>query len=219
MGHREQLLAGAKRCLYERGYARTTARDIVAASGTNLASIGYHFGSKEALLNAAVMEAFEEWGEELERVMPGDGDTGDGDQDQLVAMWTRVTKSFMSRRPLLVASIEAFAQAEHAPELRQQLADDYERARTAMAEAVAPRDAGEGGRVARAVGSLHLALLAGLSLQWLLDDERAPSGQDMADALRLLSRALDDEQMATAAVMIDGAGATSGSADPVVHEA
>ena len=30
-----------------------TARDIVAASGANLASIGYHFGSKEALLSAA----------------------------------------------------------------------------------------------------------------------------------------------------------------------
>ncbi|NHW87893.1 helix-turn-helix transcriptional regulator, partial [Escherichia coli] len=46
MGHRERLLAGARNCLYERGYTRTTARDIVAASDTNLASIGYHFGSK-----------------------------------------------------------------------------------------------------------------------------------------------------------------------------
>ncbi|MGH3839469.1 MAG: TetR family transcriptional regulator, partial [Pseudonocardiaceae bacterium] len=41
MGHREALLDGARRCLLERGYARTTARDLVAASGTNLASIGY----------------------------------------------------------------------------------------------------------------------------------------------------------------------------------
>lgn len=49
MGHREDLLEGAKRCLLEKGYARTTARDIGAASGTNLASIGYHYGSKEAL--------------------------------------------------------------------------------------------------------------------------------------------------------------------------
>ena len=31
MGHREDLLAGAKRSLYEKGYAGTTARDIVAA--------------------------------------------------------------------------------------------------------------------------------------------------------------------------------------------
>jgi len=53
MGHREDLLAGAVRCLREKGYAHTTARDIVAASGTNLASIGYHYGSTKALLNAA----------------------------------------------------------------------------------------------------------------------------------------------------------------------
>src|SRR3712207_8498210 len=74
MGHREKLLAGAKRCLYERGYGRTTARDIVEASGTNLASIGYHFGSKEALLNAAMIEAVGEWGEELERGLLADAD-------------------------------------------------------------------------------------------------------------------------------------------------
>ena len=49
MGHKEDLLDGAKRMLLERGYANTTARDIVAASKTNLASIGYHFGSKEQL--------------------------------------------------------------------------------------------------------------------------------------------------------------------------
>ena len=52
MGHREDLLEGAKRCLLEKGYGRTTARDLVQASGTNLASIGYHYGSKDALLRA-----------------------------------------------------------------------------------------------------------------------------------------------------------------------
>lgn len=65
MGHREDLLEGAKRCLLEKGYARTTARDIVAASGTNLASIGYHYGSKGALLNLAFLKVTEEWGDVL----------------------------------------------------------------------------------------------------------------------------------------------------------
>ncbi len=61
MGHREDLLAGARRCLEKRGYARTTARDLVAESGTNLASIGYHFGSKEALMNEAVARSVVAW--------------------------------------------------------------------------------------------------------------------------------------------------------------
>ena len=33
MGNREDLLAGAKKCLYEKGYARTTARDIAPRPG------------------------------------------------------------------------------------------------------------------------------------------------------------------------------------------
>ena len=68
MGNREALLAGARQCLYERGYARTTAH-IAAAAGVSLAAIGYHFGSKEALLNAAMMNATGEWAEQLERVL------------------------------------------------------------------------------------------------------------------------------------------------------
>jgi AcrR family transcriptional regulator len=32
MGNREALLEGARECLSERGYARTTARDIAAAA-------------------------------------------------------------------------------------------------------------------------------------------------------------------------------------------
>src|SRR6516225_8755418 len=61
MGNREALLAGAKRCLIEKGYARTTARDIAAASGVSLAAIGYHFGSKDALMNQAIYEFVGEW--------------------------------------------------------------------------------------------------------------------------------------------------------------
>ena len=55
MGHREDLLDGAADCLYTKGFGRTTARDVVAVSGTNLASIGYHFGSKDALLTEAAV--------------------------------------------------------------------------------------------------------------------------------------------------------------------
>ncbi|MEN1888177.1 TetR/AcrR family transcriptional regulator [Streptomyces mirabilis] len=65
MGHREDLLEGAKRCLLEKGFVRTTARDIVKESGTNLASIGYHYGSKDALLTQAFVELVQEWGEKF----------------------------------------------------------------------------------------------------------------------------------------------------------
>ncbi len=183
MGHREKLLAGAKRCLYERGYGRTTARDIVEASGTNLASIGYHFGSKEALLNAAMMEAVGEWGEELERILLADADEDADPMERFEAVWTRVIESFEAHRPALVASFEAFVQAEHSPELRGRIAAGHEEARlwlVALFRRIGST-AGEGSE--RAVGSFYLALLNGLMVQWLLDPDRAPSGRDMAEAL------------------------------------
>ena len=69
MGNKEALLAGAKRCLYEKGYARTTVRDLASAANVSMAAIGYHFGSREALLNTALIEANEEWGETLASVL------------------------------------------------------------------------------------------------------------------------------------------------------
>ena len=61
---------GANAVSASRGYARTTARDIAAAAGTSLAAIGYHFGSKEALLSVALIETSgAELGDEIERAI------------------------------------------------------------------------------------------------------------------------------------------------------
>jgi AcrR family transcriptional regulator len=188
MGHRERLLAGARRCLFERGYARTTARDIVAASGTNLASIGYHFGSKEALLSAAMIEAIDEWGEELKRALITDTDVGSMDPiERFESIWTRVIESFEAHRPLWVATFEAFVQAQHSPELREQLAAGHEEARFGLAALFQGTDESMvDERVAQTVGSFYVALMSGLITQWLLDAQRAPSGGAMAEALRTI---------------------------------
>jgi AcrR family transcriptional regulator len=173
MGHREDLLEGAKRCLYERGYARTTARDIVAASGTNLASIGYHFGSKDKLLVAAMMEGFEEFAAELERLL--------GDVGGLESWLEAVIESYTTHRHVWAASFDAFVQAEHTPEVREALASGYELARRTLASKIL------GDESASEVGSLLLALQAGLAAQWLLDPEHAPSARDIVSALRAVS--------------------------------
>src|SRR4051812_42221040 len=131
MGHREALLIGARQCLEERGYARTTARDIVAASGTNLASIGYHFGSKEALLNEAIGLAFQEWTDRVGQMAFADADAQP--LDRLAASWSGLLDSFDEHRPLLVAFVEALAQAERTPELRAQLAAQYQSIRKQVA--------------------------------------------------------------------------------------
>ncbi|GAA1298611.1 TetR/AcrR family transcriptional regulator [Saccharothrix xinjiangensis] len=189
MGHREQLLAGARKCLYERGYANTTARDVVSASNTNLASIGYHFGSKEALLNAALVAAFEEWGAELDRVMISAGGPDLTTSDRLEIMWSGVLESFSSHRPLWVAGIEAFSLAERMPDLREKLAIAYQRARPSLgALAVPHEDPDDPTRLA--AGSFLLSVMIGLTVQNLLDPPSAPTAGDLLSAVRAIGEKL-----------------------------
>lgn len=54
---RSRLLSEAKRLLAERGFARTTIRDIGQAADINPTAIRYHFGSKRALIEAVLDDA------------------------------------------------------------------------------------------------------------------------------------------------------------------
>jgi AcrR family transcriptional regulator len=187
MGHREDLLAGARRCLEKRGYARTTARDLVAESGTNLASIGYHFGSKEALLNEAISQSFQEWAERV-RDLALATRPGDDPLRMLGATWTAMLASFVEFRGLAVAFTEAMAQAEHQPDLRVQLAGTYERSRVSVGSMIAELTGIPDGPEARALASFQIAMCDGLLVQWLLDPDAVPSGEQFVAALALFGR-------------------------------
>ncbi len=185
-------MAGAKRCLEERGFARTTSRDIAAAANAPLGTINYHYGSKERLLNAALLETLDEWSEKV-RSGSAEPVAGSGAGARVESMWARVVESETTDRPLLVASAEALAQAERSAEVRQQLAEAFERARTTLATDLHGIEGAKDGEVARAVGSVHMALIAGLTQQWLVDPERAPSAREVATGLRRIAQALESD--------------------------
>lgn len=159
MGNKEDLLAGAKQCLVERGWAHTTVRDIAAAVGVSHAAIGYHFGSREALLTQALVDAVDE----LDGALEGHGAL-DGP-----ARWQALIDSFTTHRALWVAQLEAVVQAQRSDVVREHLAKGQQQAREGLG------------------GSVPLALLGGLMLQWLVDPEHAPSGTEVADSLRTLT--------------------------------
>jgi AcrR family transcriptional regulator len=181
--HRERLLQGAMRCLREKGYARTTARDIAAASKSNLGSIGYHFGSKEALLNEAIRDGFAEWTAQLGSI--AFADEGATPLQRGRASWVALTESFEQQRPLVVAFVEALAQSVRSDELRAQLADIYEEGRAAVAQLVEASlgEADIDDEQSRAVASFLIAVCDGLLLQWLVDPQRAPSGEELTAGL------------------------------------
>jgi AcrR family transcriptional regulator len=188
MGHREDLLAGAKRCLYEKGFARTTARDIVAASGTNLGSIGYHYGSTPALMQAAMLSAIEDWGDVLGAALATDG--ADEAADPLVRYWQRVIGSMRSHRQLWLASVEAMIQSEHSAELRAQLAEGMEQGRSGLAAMLTGQDEETiDEQTVRTIGSVAMALMSGVLTQLLTDPARAPSAEQIAAGVRALGLA------------------------------
>ena len=194
MGHREALLDGARRCLLERGYARTTARDLVAASGTNLASIGYHFGSKEALLNGAMQQCFDEYIEQISQIVFADPSATPLERVQ--ASWQALVSTFDQYRPLMVAFVEALAQAQRVPQLRAQLAECYERLRASVAGMVQASVAGLSDHTARHVACFLIAVYDGLQVQWLLDPQRAPTPDQLMAALEIaLPAALATDQV------------------------
>ncbi|MGN5635104.1 TetR/AcrR family transcriptional regulator [Streptomyces sp. AC154] len=189
MGHREDLLEGAKRCLLEKGYARTTARDIVAASGTNLASIGYHYGSKEALLNLAFIKVTEEWGDVLtkENDEAGHGASADvppAPLDQFRETWERVIGSYEQTRSVWQLQMEVISRIDSDPELQKALAGPQREGRDGLAENMLGIDPEAEPEKARVAGLFCQALLAGVMVQWLMDGDSAPSAQDLTDGLK-----------------------------------
>jgi AcrR family transcriptional regulator len=184
VGHREQLLAAARRLLEQRGYAHITARDLVAESGTNLASIGYHFGSKAGLLNAAIEAAFEDWAEQLAALVMADPAATPIERGR--ATWVAALESMPGRQPILQSYVDALGQALREPELRTQLAAHYRHALKRVAELVAESLA-DGTEVddprCRAIASFVIAVCDGLAVQWLLDPQNTPSGAELTAGL------------------------------------
>ncbi|MBF6170802.1 TetR/AcrR family transcriptional regulator [Nocardia blacklockiae] len=182
MGNREDLLAGARRCLVEKGYARTTVRDISTAAGVSMAAIGYHFGTKEALLTAALAEATREWGVDLEHALARLGDAGGDPWERFAARWDVVLATIATHRGMWTATFDALAD----PDVRTQLAANLDEARSGLARLLAGADEGDADAT-RGVGALYQALLTGVAAQYLIDPDRAPTGRDLAAGLRRIT--------------------------------
>jgi AcrR family transcriptional regulator len=189
VGHREQLLAAARQLLEDKGYAHITARDLVAASGTNLASIGYHFGSKAGLLNAALGTVFEEWTTQLAEVAMAEPSASPIERAHRT--WAALLGMLNARRALLLSFVEALAQADRDPVLREQLAELYQRTRRRVSALVAKalgEDVDPADPRCTSVASWVMAVCDGLSIQWLLDPANAPNGADLLRGLAELHR-------------------------------
>lgn len=216
MGTRDDLLGGAKRCLLDKGYLRTTARDIAAASGANLASIGYHYGSKQALMRQAMLQAMGDWAGDMQQALNAELAP---DIDPLVRQersWQRAVELLEEHRGLWRAQFEALADADNDPELMAVLRAAQPEARRALAALFqgVPEDqvSSEDERV---LGSFYMTLVAGLLMQHAVGlEDSTPSGAEFARALRRATGIVTDEQAEAAAAPPDAmANGVNGTGD------
>ncbi len=187
MGQKEALLAGAKRCLVEKGYGQTTARDIAEASGAHLGSIGYHYGSKDRLMNLAVLELSSDWGDTIARLVRRAN--GESLLDRLAASLSAIRDTLPDTKDLQSASIQALAQAQFDDELRTTFANGAAEARREIAALLigSDNDQHQPDAAEAGVGSLVYAFTIGLVAQFLIDPESLPEADQITEALRLLA--------------------------------
>ncbi|MGW6546147.1 TetR/AcrR family transcriptional regulator [Streptomyces massasporeus] len=190
MGHREDLLEGAKRCLLAKGFLRTTARDIVKESGTNLASIGYHYGSKDALLAQAYVEMVEGMSDTFE----GGGELrGEpGSLERFAEVWANIIGTMRDPGSMWRLSMEIVAMGDQLPEVREHLARaQREGARGIVTLFQGGPEEDVTDEQVDSLGYFYLTLMMGLMAQWTFDPKSAPEAGQLAEGLRRLIEAAE----------------------------
>ncbi|MGW7414325.1 TetR/AcrR family transcriptional regulator [Streptomyces sp. NPDC054863] len=186
MGNREALLVGAKACLREKGYDRTAVRDIATAAGVSTAAIGYHYGSREALLNQALFEILDEWGDAMGRVLTPDADGST--RAHFERIWESLIEDFGAHPDLWLASVELFMQAQRQPDLRASLAEGTAQGRRGMAAILTGLDEEKVPDASvRTLGTVQMALMSGVMMQCLSDPSTAPTATEVLAGLRSLA--------------------------------
>ncbi|MEU0599190.1 TetR/AcrR family transcriptional regulator [Streptomyces sp. NPDC006393] len=185
MGHREDLLEGAKRCLLEKGFVRTTARDIVKESGTNLASIGYHYGSKDALLAQAYVSLVED----MSGAFAGDAGAGTeaapGSVERFQEVWSNVIATMRDPGSFWRLSAEIVVMGDQLPEVRDHLAQaQREGSRGFVALLTGAREEDIPEDVVDTLGAFYTVLMTGLISLWTFDPKSAPSAEQLTEGLR-----------------------------------
>ncbi|MGA2453886.1 MAG: TetR/AcrR family transcriptional regulator [Solirubrobacteraceae bacterium] len=176
--HRDALLDAAKALLRESGRDEITARDLVAASGTNLGSIGYHFGGKDALLDEAARLVFEEWAEAVTTAFRHDPDVTTA--ESVTRSLERILDDFDVLRPSFVGFLGIAARSSRSPEVRDELAAHYGRQRQRVGSMIADwlgPDADPA--YASSIATLLMAVSDGLMLQLMIDPASVPSSREL----------------------------------------
>ncbi|RMI34320.1 TetR/AcrR family transcriptional regulator [Nocardia stercoris] len=188
MGNREDLLEGARKAILERGIAKVTARDIAAQAGVSLAAIGYHFGSKDKLVNQAIMEATgSRIGDGLEAAIIESGQDHTL-AESLAGTWQGMLDIAVDAHEELLLSLENGVQIAHNPEAQEFMSGATATAFADLAGSVQRAHPELPDDLALSIAKFYFLLFQGVAMQILLaPDTEFPDGAEIQRVLAALT--------------------------------
>jgi AcrR family transcriptional regulator len=132
-GTRDQLIQATREAIRDVGLPAATAREIVGRASANLASIPYHFGTKDALVAEALIAEARALVAPVLALLAGDRPAAERTSDT-VAM---LNELFEARRSQVPVYLAALAAAPHTPDVRRGLGSLWADLRSRLAEDIA----------------------------------------------------------------------------------
>jgi AcrR family transcriptional regulator len=182
--NRANLIEGTIRCLERLPPERVTARAIAKEAGANLASIGYHFGSKENLVTEAATVGLDRWLTEIDTRL---AELSSRDPaERFRRAWEVVESTRGEHAGLARNFLSALAKAQHDDRVRELLAAGFRRTRPRIAALLGLGD----DRAGTDAGGLVHSLFIGLLFQALVDPGLGIEGRRRDRAQERLARVL-----------------------------
>ncbi len=182
-GTRDLLIQATREAIRDVGMPATTAREIVGRASANLASIPYHFGTKDALVAEALIAEARELVAPVLALLAADEPAG----ERATAAAAMLNELFEASRTRVPVYLAALAAAPHTPDVRRGLGSLWADLRDRLAGDI-ERQLGDGrlpGWVSPpAMAAAILGLVNGVIVASVIDpegpDHRAVAAQFLA---------------------------------------
>jgi AcrR family transcriptional regulator len=163
---KDRLLDAAINCLQRQGFAHTSARDLAREAQANLRSIGYHYGSTQGLLLAALSANWRRW---LAPLIQATEDAEQPPRERVQLGMDAFARTLADNAPMVRAWLEAVVLAREDTDLRARLAANQSEFRAALARTLMAADQPDSDARAAAL----ITICDGILTRYLLHGETA----------------------------------------------
>jgi AcrR family transcriptional regulator len=182
---RDQLVRATREAIRDVGMPAATAREIVGRASANLASIPYHFGTKDALVTEALVAEARELVAPVLRLLADDRPA----PERAVEAAGMLNELFEASRARVPVYMAALAAAPHTSEVREGLGALWADLRAGLADDIARQveaDHLPGWVAPPAMAEVILSLVNGVIVASLIDPDGPDHREVAAQFLALL---------------------------------